>query len=86
MDVLESQGEFECLLTCPPYNKKEVYNNETMFKCCDEWIQECLDRFDCKRYVFVVDETKKFESFVKEEIRSDSHLTHAVERVVVIDK
>ena len=85
-DVLESQGEFECLLTCPPYNKKEVYNNETMFKCCDEWIQECLDRFDCKRYVFVVDETKKFESFVKEEIRSDSHLTHAVERVVVIDK
>lgn len=83
-DVLESSGTYECLLTCPPYNKKEVYSNEIVFKACDEWIQECLDRFRCKKYIFVVDETNKFKDNVVEEIHSASHLTKAVEYVIII--
>lgn len=72
------------MLTCPPYNKKERYADEEVFKSCDEWIQECLNRFECQIYVFVVDETTKFKEFIKEEIKSSSHLTSAVEYVVVI--
>lgn len=83
-DVLESSGEYECLLTCPPYNKKETYGQEIVFKECDQWIQECLTRFKCKRYVFVVDSTEQHKDNVVEEIHSASHLTKATEYVIVI--
>lgn len=85
-DIFDSNGTFQCLLTCPPYNKKEIYNNETVFKTCDEWIDECLLRFNCKRYVFVVDTAAKYADFITEEIKSDSHFAHVTEKVVVIDR
>jgi len=83
-DVLDSSGEYECLLTCPPYSTKETYNNEVVFKSCDEWIDECLARFNCKKYVFVVDETAKYADNITEEIRSDSHFSHSTEKVIVL--
>jgi len=84
-DIMESSGEYQCLLTCPPYSKKEIYGLETEFKSCDEWIYECLSRFKCRRYVFVVDETHKFVNDIVETITSDSHFNHTKEYVVVID-
>lgn len=84
-DVLESSGEYECLLTCPPYNKKEIYNAETEFKDCDGWIYECLKRFNCKRYVFVIDKTEVYSNYVTETISNESHLNSTSEYVVVID-
>lgn len=83
-NILDSTGEYECLLTCPPYNTKEKYSNESTFKTCDEWITECLTRFKCKKYVFVVDDTTKYDDKVTEEIKSDSHFAHTTEKVVVI--
>ena len=85
-DVLESSGEYPCLLTCPPYGTKEHYANETVFKSCDEWIDEILDRFQCSKYVFVVDNTSKYSKFVTEEIRSTSHFVKLKEKVVVISR
>ena len=85
-DVLQSTGSYECLLTCPPYDKKEVYDSETEFKSCDEWIDECLERFDCKRYVFVVDKTKKYANSVAEYMSHTSYMSNAQEKVIVIDK
>ena len=85
-DVLKSSGTYECLLTCPPYNRKEVYNKEVVFKTCDGWIEECLSRFKCRRYVFVVDETSKFKDNIVEEIKKSSHLTNTTECVVVVDR
>lgn len=84
-DIFDSTGSFQCLLTCPPYDKKEIYNSEEVFKTCDEWIDECLRRFKCKRYVFVVDGTVKYAQYAREEIKSDSHFAHTVEQVIVID-
>lgn len=85
-DILLSDGKHQCLLTCPPYYKKETYGTETIFKTCDKWIDECLTRFDCRRYVFVVNETEKFNDNVKEELKSNSHFSHTTELVIVIDK
>lgn len=84
-DVLSSSGSYECLLTCPPYGTKERYNKETIFKSCDEWIDECLSRFKCRRYVFVVDETVKYANKVTEILQNSSHFSKMVERVIVID-
>lgn len=85
-DILSSSGEYDCLFTCPPYYKKEIYSNETEFKTCDEWITECLSRFKCKRYVFVVDSTDRYSQYVVENISTTSHLNTINECIVVIDK
>lgn len=85
-DIFQSSGQYECLLTCPPYGTKEKYNTETIFKSCDEWIDECLIRFDCQRYVFVVDKTKKYEQFVEMPLKATSHFATGEEKVIVIDR
>lgn len=85
-NVLESSGSYQCLLTCPPYDNKEVYESETVFNACDEWIDECLSRFNCNKYVFVVDSTKKYLDYVVEDMSHVSYMSNAKEKVVVIDK
>ena len=84
-DIFNSYGVYECLLTCPPYNEKEVYASETRFLSCDAWIEECLRRFKCKKYVFVVDHTEKFQNCIKEELKSTSHFNNVKETVIVIE-
>lgn len=83
-NILESSGSFECLLTCPPYYMKEHYNNENIFKTCDDWITYILDAFKCKKYVFVVDNTDNYKDNVVETINSTSHLSKFKEQVIVI--
>lgn len=85
-DILGSYGEYDCLLTCPPYSNKEIYNSETIFKSCDAWISECLQRFKCNRYVFVVDHTESYSNYVVESIFTKSHLNNVSEYVIVIDR
>ena len=85
-DVLSSSDTYPCLLTCPPYGRKETYAQEATFKPCDEWIDECIKRFRCKRYVFVVDKTSKYENCVVETLTNKSHLYKTSEYVVVIDR
>ena len=85
-DVLQSSGQYESLLTCPPYYKKEIYNAEIEFKQCDDWISECLERFKCKRYVFVVDDTSRYSDYIVESIKSTSHFAKVEEKVIVISK
>ena len=83
-DILSDSGEYECLLTCPPYGSKEIYHNETSFKTCDEWIDEIISRYKCNRYVFVVDTTEKYEDHIVETIKSTSHFCKTLEYVIVI--
>lgn len=87
-DVLESSGVYPCLFTCPPYGGKERWNekNDLIEKSCDEWIQECIQRFDCERYLFVVDGTECFKDNIAEEIDNSSHLGKGREYVVLIRK
>lgn len=76
----------ECLLTCPPYSTKEKYSTETEFKTCDEWIHVVLNKFDCKRYIFVVGNTTDFKENIAEELVTKSYFTDVHEFVLVIDK
>ncbi len=83
-DIFESTGEYDCLFTCSPYCLKEIWNEHETNKSCDEWIDECLKRFKCKRYVFVVDKTEKYKDKIVEEISNKSHFSNAKEYIVVI--
>lgn len=87
-DVLEdTKKEYECLFTCPPYGGKEHWNikNDLIEKTCDEWVDECLNRFKCKTYLFVVDETEKYKDYIVEEINNNSHFGINKEYVIKID-
>jgi hypothetical protein len=83
-DILSDYGKYECLLTCPPYSRKEIYHNESVFKTCDEWIDEIIKRYDCNKYVFVVDKTDKYKDCIVETIKSTSHFCKTLEYIVVI--
>lgn len=83
-NIRESSGEYDCLLTCPPYNLKETWGDEIENLSCDEWIDICLANFKCGMYVFVVDNTKKYDKFITESLSNKSHLSTSVEKVVVI--
>lgn len=84
-DVLRSRGKHECLFTCPPYSKKESWGSDGDAKSCDDWIDECLTRFDCGRYVFVVDKTEKYADFVVEALVNKSHFGRNDEFIVAMD-
>lgn len=83
-DVFNSTGEYDCLFTCSPYNLKEVWNDTETNLSCDEWIDACLTRFKCKRYVFVVDKTEKYKDYIVEEISNKSHFSNTKEYVIVL--
>lgn len=87
-DVLESAGSYECLFTCPPYGDKEAWGDAAnqCVNLCDDWIEECLRRFDCRKYVFVVDETLKYSNYVVEELLNQSLFGRSREKVVLIER
>ena len=89
----------QCLIACPPYgdgkgNNLETWNFNAAGKSidvsmtCDQWIDECLKRYNCQRYLFVVDEksTIKWADCTRETLTNRSHYGQNHELVVVIDK
>ena len=83
-DIFESNGEYECLFTCPPYNLKEIWGTDLKNLSCDQWIDECLKRFKCKKYLFVVDKTEKYKEFIVNIKDNSSHLTKGSEKIILI--
>ena len=66
--------EYDCLFCCPPYLDKEEWTVEMpKILTCDDWIDLCLEKFpNCKKYIFIVDESKKHE--YNGDIENQSHL------------
>ena len=85
-DILESSGKYESLFTCSPYRLKEVWNENELDKTCDDWVDECLKRFDCHVYLFVVDETVKYKNDIVEIIENKSHFGSNKEYVICLTR
>lgn len=86
-DILtDNTRSYECLFTCPPYGGKEHWNKDKneIEKSCDEWIDLCLEKYKCKKYLFVVDETKKYKDYIIETIVNKSHFTKNNEYIILI--
>lgn len=85
--LTDTQKSFECLFTCPPYGGKEHWNerNDEVEKSCDEWIDLCLEKYKCKRYLFVVDQTEKYKDQIIEIIENKSHFGKNYEYVILLD-
>ena len=78
--------ENSALFTCPPYGGKEHWNenNDEIEKSCDEWIDLCLEKYKCDKYLFVVDKTEKYKNCIVETITNKSHLGENYEYVILM--
>jgi len=86
-DIFASIGEYSCLFTCSPYSDKEIWKGTPeKFLTCDQWIDECLQRFNCKRYVFVVDKTNKYKDNIVNAINNKSHFGLNNEYIILINR
>jgi tRNA G10 N-methylase Trm11 len=79
--------EHAALFTCPPYGGKEHWNNDNdeVEKTCDEWIDLCIEKHKCSKYLFVVDETEKYKDYIVETLTNTSHFGSNNEYVILID-
>lgn len=89
-DLLSKLGaeHYDALFTCPPYGGKEHWNenNDEVEKTCDEWIDLCLQHYDCKQYLFVVDETEKYKDNVVQKLEKKTIWKGKAELVILIEK
>lgn len=85
-DSIYDSGEYDCLFTCPPYGDKENWHQDIEILSADEWIETCLNNYNCKSYLFVVDKTKKYKEFIVEKIPNTSHISRSDELVIFIKK
>ncbi len=83
-DIFDDNGVYEALFTCPPYGTKELWSSEKIFLNCDKWILECMKRFKCKKYLFVVDDTEVYKRYIVDEIENKSHFGKNKEYVIEI--
>lgn len=72
------------LFTCPPYSNKERWNSFDYNYTCDEWIDICLKKYICDEYIFVVDETTKYNKYIVDVIENKSHFGKNIEYVIKI--
>lgn len=72
------------LFTCPPYGNKEHWNENEVEKSCDEWIDLCLEKYKCSKYLFVVDKTEKYKDKIVETLTNKSHFGKNQEFVILI--
>lgn len=73
------------LFTCPPYNLKEQWNEIETNLSCDDWIDLCIEKYKCDAYLFVVDNTNKYQHNIVETITNKSHFGANNEYVVLIN-
>lgn len=79
----------DCLLTCPPYNLKETWDEKIQDKSCDEWIDICLKNYQCNTYIFVVDKTEKYKKFVVKSItngKKGKHINNGSQQIIVMTR
>ena len=71
-----------------PICGKEHWNkdNDEIEKSCDEWINICLNKYNCKKYLFVVDKTEKYKNNIIETLENKSHFGKNNEYVILIKK
>lgn len=83
--------EAPCLLTCTPYEDIEEWDDNgtkiTSKLTCDEWIEQILNNYKCKKYVFVTDDKiTKYKNNIVEELTNTSHFGSNKEYIVIIEE
>ena len=84
-NIFNIGGSYDALFTCPPYENIEIWGDKDLFpKTCDEWIDECLKRFNCKKYLFVINNTEKYKDKIVGEIENKRFSGSTREYIILI--
>ena len=86
-DAFTSTGEYDCLITCPPYsdnNGKQIEEwrmaNGDKITCeytCEEIIDIFLKNYKCKRYILVLDDSisnTKYKDYIVEKFENVNYI------------
>lgn len=86
-DAFTSTGEYDCLITCPPYsdnNGKQIEEwrmaNGDKITCeytCEEIVDIFLKNYKCKRYILVLDDSisqTKYKDFIVEKFENVNYI------------
>ena len=86
-DPAKDHGKYECLFTyLPRYNKELWPDLPKADFTADQLIDICLNNYQCQRYLFIVDETVKYQDYVVETFEKSSFLGIEYEYLVLIDR
>ena len=79
------EGQYDLLLTCPPYENKEIwFRDQKNFKI-DYYIDLCLNKIKAKKYIFVIDDVKtRYEKYFVDYITNQSHFGKNKEKIIVV--
>jgi len=78
-----SRRKEKCLITCPPYsnpNGKQIEEwmsssgKITCPKTNDEVIDEILDKYDCEKYIIVIDDSVKYKDYIVDSFVNQSYI------------
>lgn len=91
-DVFGHSGKYDTMFCCPPYEALEQWNFDENGVCvdrnlpCEDWISVCLERYSCRKYLFVVDDRTvgRYSKYIVEKIENRSHFGKNSEYVVYI--
>ena len=87
MDIFDDgRNEYDSLFTCSPYGNKEIWNGDgDKDLTCEQWIDICLEKYKCKKYLFVTDSScGKYKEFAVDEIVNKSHFSVNKEYIILI--
>ena len=84
-NMFNSSGGYECLFTVPPTMDEVLTDVGSINKTEDELIDLCLERFKCKRYLFVVKETTKYKDHIIIEVANKSRFNNCSEKIIIMD-
>lgn len=82
----KDENEYDVLITCPPYGNIEIWENNQNCKEEDYYIDLCLNKFKCKKFIFIVKNTNKYKNKVVEVLKSSSHVSKGEELVLLFKK
>jgi very-short-patch-repair endonuclease len=79
------EGEYDVLLTCPPYENKEIwFNNQKSFKI-DYYINLCLTKIKAKKYIFIIDDVEtNYQKHFVDYVVNQSHFGKNKEKILII--
>ncbi len=81
-EIIKDNNIFDAMICEIPYwNTKHNITEYT-----DSIIDELLNNFKCRRYVFIVKQTKKYLSYINNKILKSTHLYRYTKSLIVIDK
>ena len=86
LEDYEDGQKYECLFTCIPYATENYEGCDENNKDPDNWIDLILEKFDCEKYVIVVDDTIKYKDKIVLETNNTSHYGKGFEKVLIFEK